>query len=67
MKCRTNARFRQNGFMNTTQTKAIEVLRSAQRAADERAREAMREASQLLELSSEIDRRVKELNEAQKR
>jgi hypothetical protein len=53
--------------MSTTETKTIEVLRSAQRAADERAREAMREASQLLELSSEIDRRLREWNERRKR
>jgi hypothetical protein len=52
--------------MSDTEVKTIEALRSAQREADERAREAMREASQLLELSGEIDRRVRELNEAQR-
>ena len=68
MKCRRNARLAQDESMSDTEVKStIAVLRSAQREADERAREAMREASQLLELSSEIDRKVRELKEAKKR
>jgi hypothetical protein len=42
-------------------SKAVQVLREAQRGADEVARLAIREAAHLIELSSQLEQKVREL------